>query len=302
VGEDQSACGSTQLIEHPPCFAASFAEELLVRIRTEALDWVSSYSGPGHVSMTRTAEVPYAGGSDHAVLVDPTVGVPCPMLIQWPDRYYHSSYDTPDRCSPASLALAARIAATYAGTLATVHGQELIPLVARGARRRLLAALELPGAERAAARERLRGATALRSLERLGVPPPRIDAELAAFQAFASAEAAAAGVPPVPERSAALDSPELARVPVRLKRGPLDFLDHLVEGYERLDATERERWRALRRQGPDPRLELAWFACDGARRVADIARLADLETSPADPSDLAAFFDVTARLGISSWG
>ena len=65
VGQEQDRCGSTFLLEHPPCFAASFAEELLLRIRAESVDWVPSYSGPGHYSMTRTGEVPYSGGSDH---------------------------------------------------------------------------------------------------------------------------------------------------------------------------------------------------------------------------------------------
>src|SRR5262249_30721268 len=31
VGADQRQCGSTFLLEHPPCFAAAFAEELLAR-------------------------------------------------------------------------------------------------------------------------------------------------------------------------------------------------------------------------------------------------------------------------------
>src|SRR5262249_45257196 len=78
VGEDQTQCGSTLLVEHPPVFAASFAEELLARIRGEAQDWVTSFSGPGHYSMTRIAEVPYSGGSDHIVFNDPGRGVPCP--------------------------------------------------------------------------------------------------------------------------------------------------------------------------------------------------------------------------------
>ena len=54
----------------------------------------------------RLADVPASGGSDHALWLDPSVGVPCPMLIQWPDRYYHTDHDTPDRCDPDSLALA----------------------------------------------------------------------------------------------------------------------------------------------------------------------------------------------------
>jgi hypothetical protein len=71
VGEDQALCGSTLLIEQPPCFAGSFAEELLRRIRGEAVDWIHSYSGPGHVTLKPMAEVPYSGGSDHVVWMDP---------------------------------------------------------------------------------------------------------------------------------------------------------------------------------------------------------------------------------------
>src|SRR5204863_223323 len=110
VGESQSDCGSTFLLEQSPHFLGSFADELLARIRSAAQDWVRDFSGAGHYSLARLAEVPYSGGSDHALWLDPSAGVPCPMLIQWPDRYYHSNLDTPERCDPDSLALAARAA------------------------------------------------------------------------------------------------------------------------------------------------------------------------------------------------
>ena len=47
-------------------------------------------------------ESAYSGGSDHALWLDPGIGVPCPLLIQWPDRFYHSSLDGPGRCDPVS--------------------------------------------------------------------------------------------------------------------------------------------------------------------------------------------------------
>ena len=298
VGADQAQCGSTLLLEHPPCFAASFAEELLSRIRAESLDWITSYSGPGHYSLDRLAEVPYSGGSDHAVLVDPSIGVPCPMLIQWPDRYYHSSFDTPDRCSPGSLAVAARCAAAYAAFLAAAGPEEvrwLTELVARGARRRLLAAQDAADPERGAKRERVRGTQALRSLSRLGAST---EAEVAAFEAFAAAErhgarwdARGAGVAPA----------DVERLrPRRLKRGPLDFLDHLNPGYETLEAADRAAWRALRARCPDPFLELAWFGCDGVRTVGEIAALVELETGRWDPESIASFFALTTRMGLSA--
>ena len=92
---------------------ASFAPFLLARlwdalIRIEADSTQASLSGA-----VRHAVTTFSGGSDHSILSDPTVGVPTPMLIQWPDRYYHTSEDTLDKVDPAMLA---RIGSLAAGT------------------------------------------------------------------------------------------------------------------------------------------------------------------------------------------
>lgn len=297
VGEDQQQCGSTLLLEHPPSFAASFAEDLLFAIRERAQDWVTSFSGPGHYGLTRMAEVPYSGGSDHAVLNDPAVGIPCPMLIQWPDRYYHSSHDTPDRCDPRSLALAARCAAAYAGHLATLGEAErtlLLDRVARGARMRLLRALDHPEPSREAERQRVRFRAAIGSLERLGVPAAARDRALAELEAFSAREAALP--PPAP---AATSSAGGAR-PRRAQRGPVDFQRHLISGFETLTPAERAAFRALESRLDDPvhLFELAWFAADGTRTLDDIARLVWIECGKHEPAAIDAFFGWMARLGL----
>jgi hypothetical protein len=296
VGESQELCGSTFLMEHPPCFAASFAEELLLRIRAQAVDWVPSYSGPGHYSLTRMAEVPFSGGSDHAVLVDPAIGVPCPMLIQWPDRFYHSSHDTPDKCDPRSLALAARCAATFAGFLATLGDSErdwLLSAVGRGARRRLLAAADAPQAERTLRQEIIRGSAALASLARVGVPAARLERAREALEGFARTEAGA--LPYAAPRRAS--SP----VPVRRVAAPLHYQRHLLPGYESLPRSTRERWRALEAPVPDSLLlaEVAWYACDGRRSLAEVVELVELETGRSEPDYLEQFFELTSELGLS---
>ncbi len=312
VGEDQEQCGSTLLIEHPPCFAASFAETLLARIREQAVDWVHSYSGPGHYALTRMAEVPYDGGSDHAVFLDPAFGVPCPMLIQWPDRFYHTSHDTPDRCDPGSLALAARCAASYAGFLAASGPAErawLIEAVGREARRRMLRALEQPEGERgrALAAERLRGTVALASLKRLNCGP---GAESAAWdqaimgarrrlESFHAREIA----PQVSGEAEPPNAPARGRRPRRRLGAPLHDQRHLIEGFGTLPPEIRERWRRSE-QGADPRRrlhDLAWAACDGRRSLPEIARLVWLEAGRHEPEAIEAFFEWTARLGLSEW-
>jgi hypothetical protein len=308
VGEDQEQCGSTFLIERPPSFGGSFAEELLLRIRREATDWVPSYSGPGHFSMARAAEVPFAAGSDHAVLV--AGGVPCPMMIQWPDRFYHSSHDTPDKCDPRSLAQAATCAATYAGFLASAGAREvewLTEAVGRGARRRALDALDEPDASRAFARERLRGQRAFASLRRLGAGAAPVAEAARAFEEFARREGAC-----VPE--CALPKHSRGTRPARPRRaedGYLEFLWHLLPGFERLPAEARAAWSRMEHSVPGGRttLELAWLACDGSRTLEEIAHMVWLESGAAvqprgsaTAPGLAELFERLAETGLVSLG
>jgi hypothetical protein len=303
VGEDQERCGSTFLIEHPPCFAASFAEELMLRIRAEAVDWVPSYSGPRHYSLTRMGEVPYSGGSDHSVLIDPATGIPCPMLIQWPDRYYHSSHDTPDKTSPASLALAVRCAATFSGFIATATRSEqhwLLGAVGRGARRRLLRAADERDPARAVAHERERGQRALASVARLGLDGEAIAEAQRQLVAFAAAEVA--GTPAEQDDAepppAGHDARPRRRLPV-----PIHSQRHLLAGWGSMPRQEREAWRAREEEVAEGQLlcDLAWYACDGTRPLGEITRLVWLETGRHEPDFIAEFFSRTASLGLSDW-
>jgi hypothetical protein len=301
VGQDQERCGSTFLLEHPPCFAASFAEELMLRIREQAVDWIPSYSGPGHYSGTRMGEVPYSGGSDHVVFIDPAMGVPCPMLIQWPDRYYHSSLDTPDKTSPASLALTVRCAATYAGFLAAAGPAErewLLQAVGRGARRRLLKAADAPEGSGAGTRERLRGKQSLATLARIGVESGRIDQAQRDLSRFAERE----GVPD--ERPERKDVPDrMRRVPARALSAPLHYQRFLLEGWSGLPREAREEWRRREQSTQDGLVlaDLAWYACDGRRSLDQITGLVALETGRHEPDSIEQFFESVAQLGFCTW-
>jgi hypothetical protein len=247
------------------------------------------------------AEVPFSGGSDHVPLVDPAVGVPCPMLIQWPDRYYHSSSDTPDRTDPRSLAHAVRCAATYAGVIAGAIGEEaeeLMALTARGARIRLLGALGAADPAQALARERLRGDRAIASLARLGVAEPRIETERRAFAAFADSESGASRALPK------FEHPLAAEVPRRRVAAPLHYQRFLLPGWSALPRVEREAWRRLELDTPEGELlaDLGWAACDGHRTLAEIAGLVWLETGRAAIDLLAESFSHASRLGLAEIG
>ncbi len=301
VGEDQARCGSTFLLEHPPCFAASFAEPLVAHVRSAMQDWVTSFSGPGHFSLARLGEVPYSGGSDHVVFADPAVGVPCPMLVQWPDLFYHSSHDTPDKVSPASLALAARTAAGYAGFLATAGEREVgwvAALATRAARRRLLRAADGADAGRRLESERLRGATAIASLARLGCSDGERRAWRSALEDFCAREGFLAHDEVLRPRDRAYGG----MAPARLHGAPLEFLPHLWPGYPGLTRAEREAWRRFHAGVPGgaTTLDVAWFACDGERSLDDIADLVWLETGHHIPDVLERFFGWTVRLGLAT--
>jgi len=59
----------------------------------------------------------YSAGSDHFMLTDSTVGIPAVMLHQFPDRFYHTSTDTPDRLDTRQMAYVSRIGALSALSL-----------------------------------------------------------------------------------------------------------------------------------------------------------------------------------------
>ncbi|MFQ6117610.1 MAG: DUF4910 domain-containing protein, partial [Candidatus Bipolaricaulia bacterium] len=124
VGEEQEKCGSSLLIDRLPGAAPGFVEGLVRRLREEFTQELQGFTGRGGFSTFRYGEVPFSGGSDHYILADPTVGVPTVMLIQWPDRFYHTSLDTLDKVSPKMLQVVGSLAASSAYFVATAGGRE----------------------------------------------------------------------------------------------------------------------------------------------------------------------------------
>jgi hypothetical protein len=177
--------------------------------------------------------------------------------------------------------------------------------VERGARARLLAALDRPSPEWAVARECLRGESALRSGARLGVHASRVADALESWRHFQSEHIR--GLSPVEQAAHAGSAP----VPRRRVGAPLDFQPHLWPGYETLPAPEREELRALIAgfTGGSTPLEVAWYACDGTRDLDEIGRLVTIERGGPVPVRGAApgectlerYFTLTERLGLSHW-
>ncbi len=245
-------------------------------------------------NFTYTA-TPFASASDHAVLVDGAYRTPCVFFFEWPDRFYHTNHDTPDKVSPDTL----RRTGTAAGALAYAFAaadadsvRELVAVADSGARRRLAAAVDAgvaAGADHAAEwAERVSvigevGADTLRTARTL-LPVAEADrvSHLVERRASALVEAAQA------ERGRLLDTlgadaapaaphPDAGRRPRRLYAGSFPRRD--VE--TRIPALS-DRARAAGRD--DPRHGQKTFEllnlCDGDHDLGGICRLVQAEFGP----------------------
>ncbi|MFB0568307.1 MAG: hypothetical protein ACETV0_01615, partial [Nitrososphaeria archaeon] len=96
----------------------NFSGVLAVRILRRVIPRFTDLTAIAQYPLVRQAIAHFSAASDHGYLNDPSVGIPCSMLIQWPDKFYHTSEDTVDKVDPQSLAVAVNVAATYAYFLA----------------------------------------------------------------------------------------------------------------------------------------------------------------------------------------
>lgn len=131
VGEKQELCQGPLVVEYPPQAAKSFVGDLMAGVLEAVTEEAKNLAGNTSYALFKYAISPFSGGSDHYILSDPTVGIPSPMLIQWPDKFYHTSADTLDKVDPQMLYRVGCMSSTYAYLLATMDLQDidwLLPL------------------------------------------------------------------------------------------------------------------------------------------------------------------------------
>lgn len=339
VGEDQNQTGSCWLIERPPDAAASFAPDLLARLRDELpylrnmTDVSPSHTGLGAWPLYCQEEVPFSGGSDHILLSDPTVGVPTPMLIQWPDRFYHTAADTPDRTDPNSLARSGALTAGYAylaaaagAKEATWLGYEMVSrfktLLIETAQQSLTQALGLNSGQaltlavstldRKLAYLLQRQKIALGTLEQLApIECPVMELqkeveeatyrELGRVKKVIDLQATTLGLGELPELSPPSLSEEeqeaASLVPTRTTPGIIPLDAHM----DRLTKEQQDQWRQIikARQGwlHHTLTNLALYWADGHRSVLDIVDTVELETGQRDVEMLLRYFRLLQELG-----
>ncbi|HLN62007.1 MAG TPA: DUF4910 domain-containing protein [Symbiobacteriaceae bacterium] len=323
VGQKQEVTGSVLLCEYPPLACPSFAGDLLALVMQEVAAEAAPLSGSGRrYGLFRHAVTAFSGGSDHYILADPTVGIPCPMIIQWPDRFYHTSWDTPDKSDPAMMRRVGLMTAAYAYFAASAGPAEAGWLATE------MAALfpgqlhetvaGAPDPEAAAGFRVDRKLADLGALQRLGGDHPafRGALQLAAGQVKVAAEMelqrVAVSQPAQTGRTAVHPAPVAGRVqgwlgeadlsalrPVRRQPGPISLRHLLV----RLTEDEAESWRAFGSTHPVSAHagDYLGYWADGERTLAEICRLTALETGPVDEAWALGYFQLLDRLGLIDW-
>ncbi|NJN16390.1 MAG: DUF4910 domain-containing protein [Oscillochloris sp.] len=314
VGADQALTGSVNLVVRTPDATASFVADLLEVVRESLAAPAHRFNGRSDPPLYRQAVTPISNGSDHYILADPTVGIPTPMLIEWPDRYYHTSEDTLEKVSPQTLERNMTIAATYTLLLASAGLREAAWL-ADEMQARFVARL---AHELAAAARETRGGHANRGpvwIDRIAYRVDRQQAALAdlrrldptfdpaSYQAAAQAQAellwgqfrSQLEAQHKPERSK-LNPEDAALIPHRRYRGPVGPRAHL----SRLALAERSNVEAALRRHPISSLsaDLALYWADGKRTLGEILDLVELECDERNPAGLRTYFGVLERLGL----
>ncbi len=336
IGENQALTGGPLQLEYPPLSCPDFVGDLLSSVVEVASEEAGNLSGTAKYPLFMLARTPFSGGSDHYILSDPTVGVPCPMFIQFPDRFYHTSADTMDKVDPVMLSRVSVMAAAYLYFWASAGPREAAWLAERmtGYFARVASSLvdaEAGGVSGEVITRRLgflaeRKTESLRALARgfggreAGNWLPRLEREA---QAAATREegrlrdivaaldlgpaglvlaAALGGSDPAgaSDPSSARWLELAGRVPRRAHPGPIDLRTALGG----LPAERRVFWRALSRANEKGYgvADQFIFWMDGRRTLAEAAELLELETGFRNEAFTSEFVDLLLETGLVTLG
>jgi hypothetical protein len=337
VGENQDVCGSPLVVERTPEATPSYVNSLMEAIYGEVKGETGNLGGSAKYPLFRHAVAPFSGGSDHYVYSDPTVGVPCPMLIQWPDKFWHTSYDTLDKVDPEMLRKVALMTATYAYFIADAGPGEAIWLASETAVREKASltsrmqgeVTRMMGAEGDEVVESPpflperaeywtgRAAAAVRSVRRLAPKDRRVEATVGRLSSEIDAagrtglrqaektlrEYAEAGKKRMVKRRRRANKLEREAaniLPRRLFRGPVSIRPWL----ERLSAEDREAYWRLGKEhkGSDILGILAMYWTDGRRSLLEVSRLVELEAGRTDLEYLTEYYRLLCAMGLAALG
>ncbi len=333
VGENQNLCGGPLIMERTPESCSSYVNSLIEAVYDSVKAEAKNLGGSASYALFKHAVTPFSGGSDHYIYSDPTVGVPCPMIIQWPDKFYHTSADTIDKVDPEMLRKVALITATYAYFLADAGPEEALWLTGETASREKRALLKRVqdmvtetsdgDTEKASQilsrlRERIeyntsRSIEAVASVKRLAPKEKKLDDAIASFskdlaltmkselkraEALVSQIVVVKGwtLKPPRKRPTKLEREAKDIVPVRKFRGPVSTREWM----RKLSPMECEAFYRLGKAHKETSgIEtLAVYWSNGTRSLLDVSRLVELESGRTDLEYLVNYFRFLEKMGL----
>jgi aminopeptidase YwaD len=138
VGQNQELCKSTLNLDRTPDSLPSYLNDYVFGLIEQSVKEFDGQTLFGAASTFRYNTMAFSGGSDHAEFTNSTIGVPCVMLLQWPDLYYHTSMDTIDKVSEDSLKRVGWIVTVAALTLANATAETAFQIANQTASRGII--------------------------------------------------------------------------------------------------------------------------------------------------------------------
>jgi hypothetical protein len=259
------------------------------------------------------------------------------MLIQWPDKFWHTSYDTLDKVDPEMLRKVALMTATYSYFISNTGPEEAIWLASETAAREKASLTSKiqgevtrvmgtegndivespPFLSEKADYWTGRAAAAVRSVRRLAPEDRRVEAAVERLASEVDAaghvglkqaektlrEYAEAGEKTIArkrKRANKLEREAANILPRRLFKGPVSTRPWL----RKLSAEDREAYWRLGKEhkGSDILGTLAMYWTDGKRSLLEISRLVELEAGRTDLEYLVEYYRLLCAMGFVELG
>lgn len=128
VGQNQELCRSTLNVDRTPDSLPSYLNDFVFNLVEQSVDEFDAKTHFGSGSTLRYRMNTFSGGSDHAEFSNSTTHVPCLMLLQWPDLFYHTSMDTIDKVSEDMLKRVGWITTVATLTLASANHEVILQM------------------------------------------------------------------------------------------------------------------------------------------------------------------------------
>ena len=313
VGENQDLCKGPLVVEYPPQASKSFVGDLAAACLDAIAGEAYNLGGTAKYALFKYTTAPFSGGSDHYIMSDPTVGIPSPMLIQWPDKFYHTSADTLDKVDPQMLYRVGCLSAAYAWLTATIGADDVDWLFAelRSRYLRELGDFLKQDETKAPSEHQLKHLLSLRK------------EQFASLSSFIESDKQADFALKLEHQQQLLDNlttmlwaehackeaactcyenadPQMQQVPKRLFRGPFSNRGWV----ETLPAEEQVAFYDFQKQygraiGRSATVLVYWI--DGKRNMQEICNLVQLETGSVDPEACLAYLQWLTRFGLIEW-